>query len=492
MSSFFDFEIGPPSITYKEEEDPRKQGSFYARPNSNKNYYYYHSDGSPHYNPHYASASKKEVVTPGTHYKSPTEQTFIEDEVKANETDSLLNQAKVGGYQVSIVDADSPLLSNLGLTKDDLRRLSEYNKRPINTSMVASDSTPPLTYAENPRPNYHHSGYQQSNSQNAPSYHPAYESSKYPPSPDNYADRQYKPSDRYHPSTEPHSHGGYNEPSAAHHPPPQGSYDAKSYRVVQNNHPQSSNGYAPSYYNPPQSHNSYNSPHPPPPSTPHSHPHHAPHSHPPPSATSYSSPPSSSPYNPQRSSGEPWRQVTQHHSDWDDKTSKRETYQSASYPPHPPPLPYGGPPSNTGSYYKPSYESTSEKIRHYQSPSYVNPEPVSKPSYSSPSPSSPEYSSHKPYYSSSSYSSSSKVPSRAGSVSIAASSHHPAPAKPGITIRFKAKAPGSHGVSVPLGINPLEIVKKLLPSLNPLNNKKVTIGITIENKKEHHSDYHPY
>ena len=513
LSSFFDFEIGPPQITYKEAEDTSSKSSLVARPNSNKKYYYYHSDNQgSHEKLHYSSPAKKQVVTPGTKY-TPTEKTFVEGEVKSNESSAILSQARIGKYQVSVVDGNSPMLADLGLSPEYLRRLSGYEKRTMNGSMVASDSTQSATYAENPHPNYQHSGYQHPNSGNPPSYQPSYDPSRHPPHSSNYGDRQQKPSERYNPSN---GYSGYNQASASHHPPPQGSYDAKSYRAVQNGYPQVSNSYAPPYYNPHESHNAHNNAPPPPPAVPYnnnphqvsynsnpssysnpSHPSYNNPSHP----SSYSSPSSSSPssYSPQRSSGEPWRQVTQHHVDWDDKQNKKESWQNGPYPPHPPPLPYSSTSSSTGSYYpKPTYGGSGDKTGHRGVASYVKPESASKPTYSSAA-SSSDYNPHKPYYSSSTYSSSSKVPSRAGSVSIASSNHHDhhhASSKPGITIRFKAKSPshhsGGHGVSIPLGFNPLEVVKKLLPSLNPLNNKKVTIGITIENKKDHHTEFHPY
>lgn len=441
--------------------------------------------------------------------------------MKSNDSITGLSQYKVGNYQVSVVDANSPILSNLGLSPEYLRRLSGYEKRTLNTSMVASDSTHSATYAENPHPNYQPSTYQHHHSPNALPHQPSYDSSRYPPPPPSYSERQYKPNEGYN---SPNGYSGYNQAPASHQPPPQGSYDAKSYRAVQNGYSQTSNSYPPPHYKSHESHNSHNNP-PPPPHTasynnPHQSPYNNPSSHssynnpsshssynnpPPPHASSYNNPSSASPssYGPQRSSSEPWRQVTQHHVDWDDKQTKKESWQNGPYPPHPPPLPYSSTASSAGSYYpKPSYSGSSDKTGYRGAPSYAKPESASKPTYSSSPASSSEYNSHKPYYSSPSYSSSSKVPSRAGSVSIASSNHHDhhyAPSKPGITIRFKAKSPshsGGHGggVSIPLGFNPLEVVKKLLPSLNPLNNKKVTIGITIENKKDHHSEtvFHPY
>lgn len=522
LSSFFDFELGPPSITYHHIEDnPEKK----TRPN--KHYYHYDSEDPPEYKNHHYNTppTKKQVVTPGTHYKSSTDKTFIEGEKQANESKPILNQAKIGQYQVSVVDADSPILSNLGLSKSDLERLAGYSKRTIrNASMVASDSTASATYAENPHPNYPSSGYSSPHSQNRQSYPPNYDSSSAPPYRGNYDERQHKPNDHYQPLDTPNSQGSYSQPPPSAHPPPQGSYDSKSYRAVQGASSHGPNGYnypPPSYNQAPTSYNqppqSYNQP-----SPSYAQPS-SPYNNPPPSQASYNNPvqspspyskiPPSAPYNspspqpsysPQRSSNVPWRPASQTHVDWDDKPKKPENWhESGPYPPHPPPLSYTSTSSNSGTYYpKPSYGQTADKSGPRLAASYVKPDSTSKPSYSGSSSSNPsEYSSHKPsYYPSSSYSS--KAPSRDGTVTYAASSHHhhPAPAKPGITIRFKAKAPAhghshshGHGVSIPLSFSPLDVVKKLLPSLNPLNNKKVTIGITIENKKDHHiAEYHPY
>lgn len=505
MSSFFDFEIGPPSITYQDAADIKAKKSLHARPNANKNYYYYHSEGYPENVKPYPALMKKQVVTPGTHYKSSTEKTFIEGEEKVNESTPIFNQ-QVGGYQVSIVDANNPIFSKLGLSPEDLASITGYKKIVTNSSMVASDSTQSASYAENPRhnhpnsayppPNYHNSQ-PNSNQPSAPSHQPNYDASRYPPQANTYAERQYTPNDRYPSSETPNSHN-HNHASASHHPPPQGSYDAKSYRAVQSGYPQSSNGYnypppnydhhqhhsGNAYNNPHQSSASYNNPHQ---QSSYSNPNGAPYNYPPPHASPNPTAPSSS-YNPQRISEVPWRPSTQqHHTDWDDK--KKESWQSGSYPPHPPPLPYSSTSSNSGSYYQKTYYGpSSDKTSHHPVATY-KPESSSKPIASS----SAEYGSHKPYYSPSTYSSSSKVPSRAGSVSIAASSHaHAAPAKPGITIRFKANSPHQSGVSIPLSLSPFEVVKKFLPALNPLNNKKVTIGITIENKKEHQPEYHSY
>ncbi|XP_054716851.1 adhesive plaque matrix protein-like [Uloborus diversus] len=464
LSDFFDFEIGP-SPGY------RPSGSSAKKRYPPKDYYYYKSKAPGSYGSHYYHPSaKKQVVTPGTHYKPPTEKPHNEEERKnISEGDPVV----IGGYQVSVVDADSPVLSKLGLSREELERLSGYTRRSTtNATMVGSDSVPPVTYAETPRQDYNHPG---------PSSYDSHKHSNYPDPPYN--------SNGYYPAENPHR--SYN-PSSSAHPPPQGSYDAKSYRAVQQYGQQNS---GPNHHHHPT----------------HSHPYEAPYTSQRQStgsssyqggSSSYQASPGSSSYNPHRSySSEPWKQIAPPaHTDWDDKSKKQENWNdNGHYPPHPPPLPYSSTSSNSGSHYpKSTYSSSSygyaDKPRPYSKPDSVKPHYSSS---SSPSSSSSEYHSHKPSYRpSSSYSSGSKAPERAGSVSYGSSSshyHHEAPSKPGITIRFKAKAPGhGHGVSVPLSFNPLEVLKKLSPlsALNPLNNKKVTIGITIENKKEH--DYHSY
>lgn len=471
MSSFFDFDLVPSSESDREYDNQfdseSNSESSEEPPRRNKYYYYYKADG-----PRYTfdpNPPKKQLVTPGTHYKPENDKDIAEN--VSTESKPPINQAVVGPYQVSVVDADSPMLTNLGLNKDDLMKLSGHTKRSTsNASMVGSDSVPPATYAENPRQDHPPPNYppQHSHASNHP---PPYEQSgnNYPP------ERSYRPNE-YYPAENQGPHRGYGSGQ----PPPQGSYDPKSY-----------------HHSPP--------PHSPPPSS----------YYPPPSSPSRSYSPYPPSYAPKRSSEVPWRQVPSTHTDWDDKQNKKpEPYHGHSH--YQPPPSHGSSPSSS-QYPKPSYGSSEKQGYRYSS--------YSKPTYSSPSssdyhshkhsppPSSSEYHSHahspssssdyhshKHSYPSSSYSSSAKAPSRAGSVSHGLSHES---SKPGITIRFKAKAPaghessghggsGGHGLSIPLNFNPLDVVKKLIPSLNPLNNKKVTIGITIENKKEPHIDFQSY
>ncbi|KFM57003.1 hypothetical protein X975_25597, partial [Stegodyphus mimosarum] len=367
------------------------------------------------------------------------------------------------------------MLSKLGFSQEDLERLSGYSRRSTtNSTMLESDSVPPATYAEDPRSHHPYAGYPPSHAQPPKKHAERYESSKYPSySSSKPTEREYRPNEYYPPETSTPHRGYYSAPPANSHPPPQGSYDAKSYKAVQDSTPRAYSTY---HHHQPSNYNQY--PPPPPPA-----------------------PPSTSSYSPKRSPSEAWRHNPSAHTDWDDtKPKKQESWQGEGpYPPHPPPLPYSSTPSNSESHQsRPSYNSQPDKPSHRYA-TYHKPEVPSKPSYSpssSISSSSSDYHVHKPSYypPPSTYSSSSKVPSRSGSVSYGSSSHHhPPPSKPGITIRFKAKTPGHHGLNIPLNFNPLEVVKKLIPlsALNPLNNKKVTIGITIENKKEHH-DYHSY
>lgn len=466
MNSFFDFDLIPNlenDKDYESQYDSESNSeSSNDRPLRKKYYYYFKKDG-PRYLFDPDNPSKKQVVTPGTHYKPENDDKEV-TENSSTESKPVLNQAVVGPYQVSVVDADSPVLSNLGLNKEDLMKLSGHTKRSTtNASMVGSGSVPAATYAETPRqehppPNYH--------SHPPPPYEP---SDSYGP------DRSYRPPSDYYPAENPAPHRGYSSGQ----PPPQGSYDPKSYPPPHS---------PPSYNYPPQS-----SP-----------------------QRSYSPYPPS--YAPKRSSEVPWRQVSSSHTDWDDKQNKKpEPYHGYSHyqppPAHSPKPSYGSSSEKTGyrysSYNKPTYSSPSSGSSEYHSHKHSGGSSSSEYSYrhSSPgssdyhshkhsSPSSSEYHSHKPSYPSSSYSSSGKAPppSRAGSVSYG-SSHEAS--KPGITIRFKKSGHdsghgGSSGLSIPLNFNPLDVVKKLLPSLNPLNNKKVTIGITIENKNKPYSEYTPY
>ncbi|KAG8192075.1 hypothetical protein JTE90_025338 [Oedothorax gibbosus] len=457
MNSFFDFDLIPSLERDKDYEN--QYGSESDSESSNeqplrKKYYYYFKKDGPRYLFDPDSPSKKQVVTPGTHYKPENDKDAVVENA-STESKPTLNQAVVGPYQVSVVDADSPVLSNLGLNKEDLMKLSGHTKRSTtNASMVGSGSVPAATYAETPRQEHP-----------PPNYHPHH---SHPPPPPSYEpsngygpDRSYRPSE-YYPSDNQPPHRGYSSGQ----PPPQGSYDPKSY---------------PPSHSPP----SYN--------------------HPPPPSRSYGPYPPS--YAPKRSSEVPWRQVSSSaHTDWDDKQNKKpEPYNGYSHYQTPPA--HASKPSYTektgyrhSSYSSPSSSSSeyhSHKHSSGSSSSEYKPRPSGSGEYHShkysPS-SSSEYHSHKPSYPSSSYSSSDKAPppSRAGSVSYG-SSHEAS--KPGITIRFKKSGHesghgGSSGLSIPLNFNPLDVVKKLLPSLNPLNNKKVTIGITIENKNK--PEYHVY
>ncbi|GFQ72693.1 uncharacterized protein TNCT_208321 [Trichonephila clavata] len=493
LSSFFDFDLGTSSESEKGYPNPPKTSR-------NKYYYYYKADGPRYYESDYPP--KKQVVTPGSHYKPQDDTEVVSEMPSVNDSKSTISQAIVGPYQISVVDGNSPLLSKLGLKKEDLEKLSGHTKRSIiNASLVGSDSIPTATYAENPRPDYPQSGYNTNHPSSgyssnnppsgyAPNHQPpsspnshSYEQPKYSQYGPDHTERQYRPSNDYYPVDTPQPHRSYGPGPAPAHPPPQGSYDPKSYIAVQNSAQQHQSSY--SYGHPPpaqSTYNQYSSPA---------------HNH-------YPSPPTS--YAPKRNSGEPWRQSSPVHTDWDDKQSKKpETYHTQGpHAPHPPPTSYGNTPSNSVPHYpKPSYGSSAEKPG-YRYATYSKPQTAPKPTYSATSSSSSEYSSHKPSYHppSSGYSTSVKAPSRAGSVSYAAPSHnhYHESSKPGITISFKAKSPshggggGGGGLKIPVSLNPLDVVKKLLPlsSLNPLNNKKVTIGITIENKKDSHHDHHEY
>ncbi|GFU17635.1 uncharacterized protein NPIL_382731 [Nephila pilipes] len=507
LSSFFDFDLGTSSENDKDYPNQFNVPKT-SRPSRNKYYYYYKADGPRYYESDYLP--KKQVVTPGSHYKPQDDEEVVSEMSSVNDSKSTISQAIVGKYQVSVVDGNSPLLSKLGLKKEDLEKLSGHTKRSImNASLVGSDSIPSATYAENPRPDYPQSGYTPNhqnsgyapNHQNsgyasnhppsgyAPSYSQqsspnshSYEPPKYSQNGPDHSERQYRPSNDYYPVDGPQPHRSYGPGPAPAQPPPQGSYDAKSYMAVQNSAQQHQSGYSYGQHPPPAqpAYNQYSGP----------------------SQNHYPSPPAS--YAPKRSSGEPWRQSSPVHTDWDDKQNKKpETYHThGPHAPHPPPTSYGSTPSNSVQHYpKPSYSSSADKPG-YRYATYSKPQTASKPAYSATSSGSSEYS-HKPSYHSSSpgYSTSAKAPSRAGSVSYAAPSHnhYHESSKPGITISFKAKSPshgggGGGGLKIPVSLNPLEVVKKLLPlsSLNPLSNKKVTIGITIENKKDSHHDYHSY
>ncbi|KAF8795576.1 hypothetical protein HNY73_000064 [Argiope bruennichi] len=491
LSEFFDFDLGTSSESEK---------NHYNKPKTSRNkyYYYYKSDGSRYYER--SNFPKKQVVTPGSHYKPQDDKEVLTETTNVDDSNSTLSKAVIGQYQISVVDANNPIFTKLGLKKEDLEKLSGYTKRSIsNVSMVGSDSIPPATYAENPRPDYPEQGYAP-NHQHPPTPNThSYEPHKHSQYDNDRTERQYRPNE-YYPADNHQPQRSYGQAPGPAQPPPQGSYDAKSYQAVQNSAHQYQSGY------------NYGQPPPPSPPAYDQYSSQGRHQYPAPAHNQYSGPPSNhypappGNYAPKRSSGEPWR-ATPVHTDWDDKQSKKpESYhQHGPYPPHPPPVSYSSTPSNSVSHYPKSTYSSSDKPG-YRYATYTKPQGAPKPSYSSPSTSS-EYHSHKPSYSSSSgYSSSAKAPSRAGSVSYPAPSHHHhhdtyhEPSKPGITIRLKAKSPshhggeggGGHGLNIPVSLNPFDVVKKLLPSLNPLNNKKVTIGITIENKKENHHDYHSY
>ncbi|CAL1269933.1 unnamed protein product, partial [Larinioides sclopetarius] len=314
LSEFFDFDLGTSS------ESDKNYRNHYDKPKTSRNkyYYYYKSDG-PRYYERSNFPKKQVVVTPGSHYKPQNEKEVLTETTSQNDSNSTPNQAVVGQYQVSVVDANNPIFTKLGLKKEDLEKLSGYTKRSIsNVSMVGSDSIPPATYAENPRPDYPEHGFEPNHQHPPPPNTHSHEPHKPPHYSPDRAERQYRPSE-YYPSDNHQPQRSYGHGSGPAQPPPQGSYDAKSYQAVQNSAHQYQSGY------------SYGQPPPPPPaydqyssqgrnhySAPANSQYSAPSNnhYPAPSSNHYPSPPSN--YAPKRSSGEPWR-ATPVHTDWDDK-----------------------------------------------------------------------------------------------------------------------------------------------------------------------------
>ncbi|XP_015919378.1 uncharacterized protein [Parasteatoda tepidariorum] len=448
LSSFFDFDLVP-----SKEAGSNRKRPVRLRPNLSKHYYYYKATDSFYRGDSPPQDKGKQVVTLGSHYKPESEPETTSSEQSANDSKEAVNRFVMGNYQVSVVDANSPVLSKLGLNKEDLDKLSVLTKRSANTNIMGSDSVHSPTYAENPRTDYNHPTYS----------HP-------PPSYDTSRYTHHSPPERHHrqgeyyPEDKPSYSHGHNPPSYSYQPsshsspPPQGSYDPKSYKVVRNPPHRGPSGY----------------------------------NHPPPRYDSYPPPTS---HTPKRGSSESWKPRVTTHTDWDDKDRRQEYQESDSYPPHPLPLPHREPTSNSVPYSKPAYSSDSSSDKH----GYHHPSSYSKPktTYGPSSSSSGDYHAYKPSYQSSpNYSTSKSTPSRAGSAEYPSSSYHShhEPSKPaGITIKFKGKAPGGHsGLNIPLSFSPFDVAKKLLPQLNPLNNKKITIGITIENKEKQHHGYHAY
>ncbi|GIZ05274.1 uncharacterized protein CEXT_116011 [Caerostris extrusa] len=163
LSSFFDFDLGT-TIESNEKDYPSR----YGRPNTS------------------VLGEGEEVVT-----------------ISVNDSKAVISQAVVGPYQVSVVDANSPMLSELGAA-----------------------SVPSATYAENPRPDYPQRGYSpnhQHQHQHPPNTH-SYEGHHHGP-PD-HTERQYRPND-YYPADNHPPPRNYGPAPALAQPPPQGSYDAK-------------------------------------------------------------------------------------------------------------------------------------------------------------------------------------------------------------------------------------------------------------------------